>query len=1713
MVRELLSTMAVMEAKVRNAFIRSISKVISDPELTSLINDIQQGKYTAFSPDVEGRIANVSIDTQEVVKYTRQAMAKAGGVTAKRVGLDISFDITNPRAIDYARTLGADMVRYVNNSARDNIRKIVGDLIEGAITPQQARRMIKQNVGLLPKHAVAVSNYEQNLLTAGKTPTQVVKMVDQYANRLLKYRADMIARTETARAMSVGQTEYWQQSMDAGLLPPDTQRVWIAEPNYGNICKVCESFNGTTAPLNGGWWIGTNKYVEYPTDSHPNCRCATGLVFPTLLNKADPIGYELWLMEKGDYPGHPFRGNQWTGGIPDPSSKAGQRRSKMVLAPISLVASAIREESDAILSRSDDDYLLQASALKNSIATAVSKSLLEAVDAKAIEAAYHDLKGQEIRGWQDFRATRLEVDTWQVTQSVAFELASITSDHLLGSTTTEEAQWIANIFTSLGQRPPVVNAYIEIDERAPFYAEGPMSYDAATGQFYVVYRQSGTAANNYEMGEPFRVYPFDKNQPGPHSQIADEVREKIARGLGHALATENVEGLDITELAEAIGAERGKTFGISSAMTTTSYGVIPTLTLKTLEGAASSRTAQAEAAGRAWEQTRDKSLGGVVTTEHMAYDLAANVVKSWAVSSASSISRMSMDALQQVLASRGRDDISPSSYASDDQNYGPGYSDLTPVTQRVMQATVASMYDNTQATLKRVLNGATHVILSRGMMDRKFVLQDRLEDEGVAVGRLGQTVTTVEIPITGRTLQAWAYRVDVAQNFARGQQTETNDGIVLLQYVPVENVFGTALSGMGCWDEAEFVVIGTKNDKAFIVRTEDAENMQFELQEMAGGTALGTELIVVDKGDYPGHPFRGNQWTGGIPDPNSASAQRRRASEERAVALSNAKVTKAIQAQAHKIVTKSKVKGYAPALKDNIAASVAPVLVRKYSAEELATALAEMEEFDGFERWKSGGAGVSNVEVIVDTADVETLIGGVLDAARRADSNHDASVWLGDVEELLSEAVGQVSSAGYDWKIITDDGNPRIEVTTTDWAKNKTTVTLLDGSELSNDIVYRIQRIIEDDVSYAFTGGLSTPSESSVFGSLLHRSGEAAGLTFRVERTESGEARVVVDADYNPLAGKENWNNSVTEAFPAEDKPEQLAYDIVANLVRGWAISSAGEMSRATMEALVDELGRRGVKGLLGSSFSTLDTVEGKTYAELSSKTQKIMQDVAGRLYDDTQKALKKALKGATHVLLFRGMQVPELAKRLKDEGVERDGILRVSGEVPLSGRVLQAWAYDPEMAIDFARTGGDYIRNAVVVARSVPIENVFGTALSGLGCWDESEMVVIGTQNDRGVVIHSDTPPERITNHMMEELSISKGDYPGHPFRGNQWTGGIPDPSKTLSGGAVGEEYEKAIPESFRAAIDRRMKKLGITVDMINAELERAWQEVDPSHVKDSEEWYGRINGSSRQLADELNAKYGTDIGFEEVAAVVAALSPAREFVKNARDARILVDTLLADEEFKISMSDVRGLKVDGKKVMEIEQRLLNLGRNPRPSDFSDDELAILVPLHPAFSKMKNTTGFTNVVIAAGIVRRTAPIDELLGGPKVRSFYNNIVDPEGIDVTVDTWMYRVMTPPDHKFTYRNHVDTLAGHAKRYREEMGKPMKVQDIFQKSPTQKDSGIPDGTGLYPLYAALVREFAKGKGISPAAAQAILWEVARTRAGEVPTVWEDVAEAFAL
>ena len=231
---------------------------------------------------------------------TLQASAKAharvfrGETIAKQepVGrLELSLDLTNPRAVRWAQTRAAELVTQVSEETKATIRRLIADMYFQGIPPDKAARMLRQHIGLTERDSRAVANLQTRLareqaarVAEGREPLpdeRLVGQVDRYSERLLRNRATLIVRTESIRASAQGQQELWNQAQDQGLLDKEfTRRIWIVTPDE-RLCEICapmaddpENIVGLDEPFTDG----EGQSVMNPP-VHPQCRCAVGLVF------------------------------------------------------------------------------------------------------------------------------------------------------------------------------------------------------------------------------------------------------------------------------------------------------------------------------------------------------------------------------------------------------------------------------------------------------------------------------------------------------------------------------------------------------------------------------------------------------------------------------------------------------------------------------------------------------------------------------------------------------------------------------------------------------------------------------------------------------------------------------------------------------------------------------------------------------------------------------------------------------------------------------------------------------------------------------------------------------------------------------------------------------------------------------------------------------------------------------------------------------------------------------------------------------------------------------------------------------------------------------------------------------------------------------------------------------------------------------------------
>jgi len=245
----------------------------------------------------------------------RESYSRILGATFREAGVATStleatgtlrFDLTNPEAIRWAQREAGALVQQVSLSVKQSVRDTVFRGFNEGRTPTWMAKEIRQVIGLTRKQTQAVSNFER-LLREGKaevltralrdhrfdptirkaiesgeglTEAQIDRMTKRYAERMLRYRADMIARSETIKASSAGQQELWRQAVAEGYLDAQkTRQIWIVVPDE-RLCPICRMIpvmNPKGVPLGQAFQSPVGPVMR-PAETHPACRCGLSLL-------------------------------------------------------------------------------------------------------------------------------------------------------------------------------------------------------------------------------------------------------------------------------------------------------------------------------------------------------------------------------------------------------------------------------------------------------------------------------------------------------------------------------------------------------------------------------------------------------------------------------------------------------------------------------------------------------------------------------------------------------------------------------------------------------------------------------------------------------------------------------------------------------------------------------------------------------------------------------------------------------------------------------------------------------------------------------------------------------------------------------------------------------------------------------------------------------------------------------------------------------------------------------------------------------------------------------------------------------------------------------------------------------------------------------------------------------------------------------------------
>jgi len=200
----------------------------------------------------------------------------------------MTLNYIDPKAVEYARTRSAQLVTDIDHSNRMAMRRLIGEHMTEGRSVDELARSIRQTTGLHTRWARAVDKFDQDtvrsLVKSGMNPQAARDKADvltgRYRDRLIRRRAEMIARTEVQMAQNMARLSAWDASVKTGVTDPASMKVWSTAPlssQRGRPCDICLE-QKARGPIQ--WNAAFPMGVTMPP-AHPHCRCTAVLVPPS----------------------------------------------------------------------------------------------------------------------------------------------------------------------------------------------------------------------------------------------------------------------------------------------------------------------------------------------------------------------------------------------------------------------------------------------------------------------------------------------------------------------------------------------------------------------------------------------------------------------------------------------------------------------------------------------------------------------------------------------------------------------------------------------------------------------------------------------------------------------------------------------------------------------------------------------------------------------------------------------------------------------------------------------------------------------------------------------------------------------------------------------------------------------------------------------------------------------------------------------------------------------------------------------------------------------------------------------------------------------------------------------------------------------------------------------------------------------------------------
>lgn len=190
------------------------------------------------------------------------------------------FDSFAPAVKKWTENRAADFVTSCSLETKKGIKAALKRTVyHEEIGVDELAKVIRPMIGLTRPQVVANQNYYNRLLGSNVKPRKAAEQAIRYAERQHRYRAQMIARTETAMAYNQAEYEVIRQAQRAGYMG-HTVKIWCTAADE-RTCSTCHSLDGKRCEVKSDFTLQVkikddllaSSTIGRVPPAHPHCRC------------------------------------------------------------------------------------------------------------------------------------------------------------------------------------------------------------------------------------------------------------------------------------------------------------------------------------------------------------------------------------------------------------------------------------------------------------------------------------------------------------------------------------------------------------------------------------------------------------------------------------------------------------------------------------------------------------------------------------------------------------------------------------------------------------------------------------------------------------------------------------------------------------------------------------------------------------------------------------------------------------------------------------------------------------------------------------------------------------------------------------------------------------------------------------------------------------------------------------------------------------------------------------------------------------------------------------------------------------------------------------------------------------------------------------------------------------------------------------------------